>query len=304
MPSSDRPRILSNAPPGHHRHQVTAFDGFRSNHVGPPRASSSVPLFPDFTPPGQIESPLAVWGAEEVAPPPAGALVEDVAEDLSLPFELREARREAKGLRAQARALRDEALAARDRTLAEATRRIEEARARADAIEATAYQAGFHQGEEAGKRLGEQKVDSVLRRLQALVDETARQQTQALHDSEQELVKLAVLIALQVIHRELRQDPSVILDTVRAGIGRLRRASRLTLHVSPQDFQFLEEHMERVRAMVPSTTPFAVEPDPALAPGGCRIVCNTGEVDATIETAVHKLIERVWGEHHPAENDI
>ena len=133
---------------------------------------------------------------------------------------------------------------------------------------------------------------------------TARQQAQALHDSEQELVKLAVLIALQVVHRELRQDPSVVLDTVRAGIERLRRASRLTLHVSSQDFQFLEEHMEVLRSMAPATTPLSVEPDPTIAQGGCRIVSNTGEVDATVETAVHKLIERVWGEHHPAEGEV
>lgn len=299
MPSSDPPRVLAKSA-ARQRPQVEPFEGFRTHRIGSSATPVDAPLFPQFSPPGDIESPLAVWGITEAEAPPPDRAVLEVVDDPSLPRPVREARREADRLRAEARCLRGEALAARDRTLVEAARRIDEARARADEIEATAYQAGFQQGEEAGKRLGEQKVEAVLRRLQALVDETARQQDQAIHESEQELVKLAILIALQVIHRELQQDPSVILDTVRAGIERLRRASRLTLRVSPQDYPFLEEHMDTLRAMAPSTTPLSVEPDPTIAHGGCRIVCNTGEVDATIETAVHKLIERVWGEHHPA----
>ena len=283
---------------------MARFEGFRANLGGPPSPDLTMPLFPDLTPPGEMESPLAVWGGVEQLAPPPEMPIEEIEEDPNAPFEVRQASREARRLRAEARTLRDEALAARDRTLAEVARRLEEPRARTDQIEAAAYQAGFQQGEEAGKRLGEQKAQSVLHRLEALVEETGRQQAQALHDSEQELVKLAVLIALQVVHRELRQDPSVVLDTVRAGIERLRRASRLTLHVSSQDFQFLEEHMEVLRSMAPATTPLSVEPDPTIAQGGCRIVSNTGEVDATVETAVHKLIERVWGEHHPAEGEV
>jgi len=177
---------------------------------------------------------------------------------------------------------------------AEAQGILDKVRSQADSVEAAAYQAGFAQGEEAGKRLADQKVASVVRQLKSVADEMVGQQAQMLHDGEEKMVKLALLIALKIVHREVTQSPEVIFDVVRAGMDRLKRASRLTICVSPQDFRFIEEHIEDFRAMAQTGTEMNIEPDEEVGRGGCRIRSNTGEVDATIGSAVKKLMESIW----------
>ena len=224
-----------------------------------------------------------------ISPEGSGAPAEGEEPETPEITEAQRLRQEAEDLTLRAR----EALANANREAEEVIRR---AKSQADKIEAAAYQAGFEQGEEAGKRLSEQKTESVVRRLESVMEEMANQQANLLRDSEEELVKLAYLISLKLIHREIRQDPSVVLDVVKAGIEKLKRASQLTIHVSPHDFRFIEGHIERLTSFTETETEINIEPSDSIARGGCRIKSNTGEVDATIETMVRKLLDRIWGE--------
>ena len=171
---------------------------------------------------------------------------------------------------------------------------VEDARRRTEQIEAQAYQAGFEQGEEAGRALSKQKTESVIRSLRQVVEEAAAQRSELLSQSEEDLVKLAFLISLQVLQREIRQDPSVVLDVTRAALKKAKRTSRLILFVSPHDFRFVEEHLDQLRSSSGAGAEIKVEPDPDLARGGCRVQCDCGEVDASIEVMIDNLRKRVW----------
>jgi len=173
---------------------------------------------------------------------------------------------------------------------------VEDARRRTEQIEAEAYQAGFEQGEEAGRLLSEQKTESVIRSLRQVIEEAAAQRSDLLSQSEQDLVKLAFLISLQVLQREIRQDPSVVLDVARAALKKAKRTSRLILFVSPHDFRFVEEHLDQLQSPSGVGAEIKVEPDPDLARGGCRIQCDCGEVDASIEVMIDNLRTRVWAQ--------
>jgi flagellar assembly protein FliH len=173
---------------------------------------------------------------------------------------------------------------------------IEEGRKKAEETEATAYQAGFEQGETAGKQLAEQKIEPVIRGLRSVVENLAGRQEELLQAKEEEFVKGGLLIALQLIHREIRQDPSVVLDVVRAAIRKMQRASRLTIYVSAQDFKFLEDHLELLQTLTESGATVNIEPDASVGRGGCRVVSNTGEIDATIDSMIGQLKSQVWEE--------
>jgi flagellar assembly protein FliH len=192
-----------------------------------------------------------------------------------------------------------------DRVLEQARRQAEEmvsrAQVRTDEIEAKAYQGGFEQGEEAGRRLNEQKIESVMRRLEGILDQVTAQCDRLVDEREEELVKLAYLISLQLIHREIQQDPAVVLDVVRAGITRLKRAQRLTIFVSPHDFSFIENHLDVIQGWTETGTRITVEAQETVGRGGCLIHSNAGEVDATIATMVRRMFERIWGEDTAAE---
>ena len=176
----------------------------------------------------------------------------------------------------------------------EAEKIVEAARRTSEEIEATAYHAGFDNGEAAGRQLAEQKLEPVVRSLRAAVENLSKQQDALVHAAEEQTVEIAFMAAAEIAHREIRLDPSVALDIVRAAISRVQRAAHLTVYVSPHDFRYLEEHLDLLQAMTDNGVKVSLEPDAAVARGGCRVVGNTGEIDATIHSMLKHLSERLW----------
>lgn len=170
---------------------------------------------------------------------------------------------------------------------------VDKAKRRGDTIEANAYQAGFGQGEEAGKRLSDQKNDAVVRRLLSTIDEVLAQRDGFLQGQEALLTKLALAIGLQVVHREIQLDPTVVLDIVRKAISRVKNATKLTVCVSPFDFRFIEDHSEEIQTVTDSGTEILIEPDDSVARGGCLIKSDNGVVDAAIDSMVMKMLEKL-----------
>jgi flagellar assembly protein FliH len=298
--------------------EVETFQGFQSN-VFPEVPKPKEPQIPLLIEPLLPESDKRPWEDtdvyEEEAEPaetPEEQMRREAEEYLSQAREtLEAAREEARQLgdaaqaeldfaRAQAAQIQTEA----DHALEQARRQAEEmvarAQVRTDEIEAKAYQAGFEQGEEAGRRLNEQKIESVMRRLEGILEQVTTQCDRLVDEREEELVKLAYLISLQLIHREIQQSPEVVLDVVRAGITRLKRAQRLTIFISPHDFSFIENHLDVIQGWTETGTRITVEPQETVGRGGCLIHSNAGEVDATIATMVRHMFERIWGEETAA----
>ncbi len=300
--------------------EIGKYQGFQAN-VFPEAPRPRGPQVPLLIEPLVPESDRRPWedtdtyGEEEegASETPEEQMRREAEEHLTLAREtLEAAREEARQLGQAAQAeldfAREQAAqiqADADRALEHPRRQSEEIVARAQArtveIEPKAYQAGFEQGEEAGRRLNEQKIESVMRRLEGILEQVTTQCNRLVDEREEELVKLAYVISLQLIHREIQQSPEVVLDVVRAGISRLKRAQRLTIYVSPHDYSFIENHLEIIQGWTEPGTRIAVEPQETVGRGGCRIHSNAGEVDATIATMVRRMFERIWGEDAAAE---
>jgi len=198
--------------------------------------------------------------------------------------------------RQRANAIHENAHRFAEETRRRAAEMLEEARRQVEEVEARAYQAGFAQGEEAGRRLGEQKVESVLKSLRSVIERMVAQRDALFKASEQELVRLAYLISLKVIHREIQQEPNVVLDMVRAALAKTHQASQITIQVSPTDFRFLEGQSELVRDLAGNRANVQIEPSSEVGRGGCRILSEAGEVDARVESMLDVFRKRIWEE--------
>ncbi len=175
------------------------------------------------------------------------------------------------------------------------------ARAEADQIEANAYQAGFAQGEEAGRALNEQKIEAITRNLESVLQALGAQRSTLIQENQEELVRIAFMLATKVLHREIYENPGSILDLVKNSLDRLKHSSSLTIYVSPHDFRFLEDHIENLTNYAGDTMKLSVEPDNDIARGGCLVKSDTGEVDATIDTMLKKLQSRIWSQEPEEE---
>jgi type III secretion protein L len=112
----------------------------------------------------------------------------------------------------------------------------------------------------------------------------------ALHEVEQDVLKLSVKLAEKIIGREIKSDKQTIADTVATAMRNVRQQERLIIRVNPADFPNVQEfkaqlsHSGRCKFL-------DFEPDPKIPSGGCVIESEVGTVDARLETQL-KILER------------
>ncbi|AKA85644.1 flagellar assembly protein FliH [Pseudomonas synxantha] len=181
-----------------------------------------------------------------------------------------------------------------------------------EAIRQEAYNEGFAAGEKDGFRSTTLKVRqeaeaalatqlaSLERLMGNLFDPIAEQDTQL----EKSMVGLVQHITRQVIQRELVLDSSQIESVMREalkllplGVGNVR------LYINPQDFEQVKALRERHEET------WRIVEDAALLPGGCRVETEHSRIDATVETRISQIMDKLLDQLHeqalhPAEPDL
>lgn len=158
-----------------------------------------------------------------------------------------------------------------------------------------AHDDGFERGRAEGFRYGHQEAleaarGQIAERI-ALLDELLAALAapfRRLDDQvEREVVGLVVAIVRQLVRREVRTDPGQIVGVVREALAILPVASRnVRVVLNPEDAALVRQ----VYALSDSELTWKIVEDPVVARGGCRVVTETSQVDATLESRLAALI--------------
>ncbi|MBV7550133.1 flagellar assembly protein FliH [Pseudomonas sp. PDM26] len=181
-----------------------------------------------------------------------------------------------------------------------------------ESIRQEAYNEGFAVGEKEGfhsttlkvRQEAEQALAPKLAGLEQLMahlfEPIAEQDTQI----EKSLVDLVQHITKQVIQRELAIDSTQIEHVMREalkllplGVGNVR------LYINPQDFEQVKALRERHEET------WRIVEDESLLPGGCRVETEHSRIDATVETRVARVMDKLFDQLHeqslhPAAPDL
>ena len=165
---------------------------------------------------------------------------------------------------------------------------IEDARRKAEEIGREAYHAGFEQGERAGQKLATQKIESTCETFSALIDSIHRQRAELIEGYESELIKVALAIATRVVGKTIELEPDVLARVVQDVLEKVSEAKSILIYVSAHDEQLIGGLMEQHTGRPWPPEHVTVQVDDSVGRGGCKVVADTGALDATIET---KLLE-------------
>ena len=66
-------------------------------------------------------------------------------------------------------------------------------------------------------------------------------------------------------------------------------AGAITLHLHPDDYTALASHRESLTQQFGQLAEANIVADPAVTPGGCRVVTEHGMIDAQIETQLARI---------------
>lgn len=162
----------------------------------------------------------------------------------------------------------------------------------ADAM-ALAREQGFAQGHAQGLAAAHEQSQAQLQTLAALTANLREPLARVDDQVVDELCRLALAVARQVIRRELATDPrqvAAVIEEARRALGEVRGELCLALH--PDEAAVMRELLSADQALCG----IRVDADPAIARGGCTVRSDVSFVDATVETRIARVAVQLLGD--------
>jgi flagellar assembly protein FliH len=159
-------------------------------------------------------------------------------------------------------------------------------------IQNQARQEGFQQGLQEGRDAGLKELRERVQVLEKIAYSLDKPFEQLDETVEQQLAQLAMLVARQLVRRELKTEPEQVIAVVREALAALPvavRNVRLALH--PDDAALIRD----VMSVGEGQQQLQLVEDPVQTRGGCRIFTDTSQIDASVEARLNALIAHVMG---------
>ncbi|MCU7808923.1 MAG: flagellar assembly protein FliH [Candidatus Thiodiazotropha sp. (ex Semelilucina semeliformis)] len=162
-------------------------------------------------------------------------------------------------------------------------------------IQKQAYEEGYEKGKQQGFEFGHkeglaqanqevQRFTSQFDRLQTAFERPLRELDDQI---ERELLSLVIAIVRQLVRREVKSDPNLIVGVVREALSILPVNSRnVRLMVHPEDAELIRE----IYALGDTEVGWSLVEDPVINRGGCKVVTDTSQIDATLDSRLASLI--------------
>jgi flagellar assembly protein FliH len=170
-----------------------------------------------------------------------------------------------------------------------------------ESVHGQAFAEGFAHGEEEGRKQGYQEgiaqaraeIRSQSELLASILQGLSRPLEAVDQEVEEALVSLAMGVARHLVRRELKADPGQVIAVVREAVSALPiNARQVRLHLHPEDALLVRATL----GVMDGEGPWAIVEDPVLTRGGCRVVTDVSQVDATVESRLASVIAHVLGE--------
>lgn len=155
-----------------------------------------------------------------------------------------------------------------------------------------AYDEGFALGKKEGRAAGEAEIATQVQQLRGIVTALGAPLADVDDRVVDELARLALAVAKHMVRREIKTDPAEVVGIVREALDSLPVASaniRVQLH--PEDAALVRAALSLNEA---KQTLQIIE-TPVMTRGGCRLVTDTAQVDATVEARFAAIAAAVMG---------
>lgn len=163
------------------------------------------------------------------------------------------------------------------------------------AVFAEAQQRGYQEGYAEGLRVGQQEAqqqhqqsaEQWLGLINSIWHELSNLHQATLLNLGQPLLELITKVVEQVVNHELATSPQSLQQLVSNALDLLPETQSVVLAINPQDRALLEPVLARL------PTQWLVREDDTITQGGCRLISEHGEVDATVEGRLASCLDLV-----------
>lgn len=110
---------------------------------------------------------------------------------------------------------------------------------------------------------------------------------------EEQLLQLTISVARQLVRRELKTDPGEIIAIIREALALLPVGKRdIQIYLNPEDTQLVKASFSLAED---DRRSWQLLEDPTISRGGCRLVSNDSQIDASVEKRLTAVATKLLG---------
>jgi len=160
-------------------------------------------------------------------------------------------------------------------------------------LEQEAYEKGYVQGEKDGFEVGEKKAIKVIENIEKLFNEINNLKYDILKQHEREVLNLIFAVAEKIVHHEARIDEITIKDAIFNALDLAVEKSMVTFNINSEDYKYVEKLRPGIFNHYKELKSIVVTCDQSISRGGCFLETNFGNIDATIESKLENVYQRL-----------
>ena len=154
----------------------------------------------------------------------------------------------------------------------------------------------FQNGLIEGKNLAERGLLNVFRSLRIAAEDVHALREKVMRESEDEIVKLIMMVSRKVILREVTLDRKILVNVLQAAMAAVSERDEITVRLNPDDYILVTANHEEYFRKELMTDKLRLKSDPTLSQGFCQIDSEMGTIDAGIDSQLNEIFRRLLDE--------
>lgn len=167
---------------------------------------------------------------------------------------------------------------------------------------------GYADGLEKGREEAFQKAAEQIAAVEeAWLDLSGRWESQLgdlITQAREGLLAFGLRFAERLVHRVIEVDEEVVVDQLAEVLGHILRPLDVHVRINPEDRPVLEKAMPDLLARFNQLQHVELTDDPQVTRGGCIARFGHGQIDATIDRQVERMVEAILPPLHTGDTPV
>ncbi|MEE8483949.1 MAG: FliH/SctL family protein [Nitrospinota bacterium] len=170
-----------------------------------------------------------------------------------------------------------------------------QAKENAKQTEKDGFDKGYKEGHDKGSEDGLKEATSLMESLKEALNSLMNVRRSFYEKNEKEMVDLISRAVGEIVYRETFEGGDIIADIIRNAVKDLHAKQFIKIRLNPVDMEMAQKLEDELIKSIDEVEGVEMKEDPAVSPGGCIIESNIGELDATLETRLRAMHEKISG---------
>jgi flagellar assembly protein FliH len=155
-------------------------------------------------------------------------------------------------------------------------------------------QVAYNDGLRDGKQQSEQALAKTSAALAKAVTTTGRLREKIFQESEDDLLRLSIMIAGKIIRKEIATDRDILRKLVQEAIGKVTESDEIIVRLNPDDLSHIADESQFLPPG--GKRSIALKADETVPSGGCFVDTVMGSLDARVEAQLEEIFRRLMEE--------